>query len=137
MLKRPNSRACALETTASFLALPIPCIPEPMMDARARGSRCNRETCCQIISLIFRYTRNLPFTSRSLIIKSRICQLVVTVSSFLSGLKFIRICSPIIPFYAYIIRTVVTRHVSYQFTHIYNLNAWLPLFHSMLTLSEQ
>ena len=34
------------------------------------------------LSLIFRYTRNLPFTSRSLIIKSRICQLVVTVSLF-------------------------------------------------------
>ena len=30
--------------------------------------------------LFFRYTRNLPFTSRCLIIKSRICQLVVTVS---------------------------------------------------------
>jgi hypothetical protein len=48
-----------------------------------------------------------------------------------------------VPFYACIIRTVVTiyiyRHVSYptQFTHIYNLNAWLPLYHSMLTLSEQ
>ena len=27
--------------------------------------------------------------------------------------------------------------VCYQFTHIYNSNAWLPLFHSMLTLSEQ
>jgi hypothetical protein len=24
-----------------------------------------------------------------------------------------------------------------QFTHIYNLNAWLPLFHSVLALSEQ
>jgi hypothetical protein len=42
-----------------------------------------------------------------------------------------------VPFYAYIIRTVVTRYVSYQFTHIYNLNARLPLFHSMLKLSEQ
>ena len=30
--------------------------------------------------LFCRYTRNLPFTSRCLIIKSRICQLVVTVS---------------------------------------------------------
>ena len=25
----PNSRVCALETTASFLALPVPCIPGP------------------------------------------------------------------------------------------------------------
>jgi hypothetical protein len=43
-----------------------------------------------------------------------------------------------VPFYACIIRTVVTRHVSYptQFTHIYNLNAWLPLFHSMLTYTK-
>jgi hypothetical protein len=29
------------------------------------------------------------------------------------------------------------KYVDYQFTHIFNLNAWLPLFHSMLTLSEQ
>jgi hypothetical protein len=29
VLKRPNSRVCALETTASFLALPVPCIPGP------------------------------------------------------------------------------------------------------------
>ncbi|CAB3983050.1 neurofibromin isoform X4 [Paramuricea clavata] len=34
-----------------------------------------------IIISIIRYTRNLPFTSRSLIIKSRICQLVVTLMS--------------------------------------------------------
>jgi hypothetical protein len=35
-----------------------------------------------------------------------------------------------VPFYAFIIRTVVTSHVSYrtQFTHIYNLHAWLYLF---------
>ena len=42
-----------------------------------------------------------------------------------------------VPFYAYIIRTVVTRYVSCQFTHIYNLNTWLTLLHSMLTLSEE
>jgi hypothetical protein len=29
MLTSPNSRVCALETTASFLALPVPCIPGP------------------------------------------------------------------------------------------------------------
>jgi hypothetical protein len=29
--KRPNSRVCALETTASFLALPVPCIPGPSL----------------------------------------------------------------------------------------------------------
>ena len=38
VLKRPNSRACALETTASFLALLVPCIPEPMKVARGPGS---------------------------------------------------------------------------------------------------
>jgi hypothetical protein len=37
LLKRPNSRVwCALETTASFLALPFPCIPGPMKVARGR-----------------------------------------------------------------------------------------------------
>jgi hypothetical protein len=36
VLKRPNSRACALETIASFLALPVPCIPRPMKIARSR-----------------------------------------------------------------------------------------------------
>ena len=36
VLKRSNSRACALETTASFLALPVPCIPGPMKVARGR-----------------------------------------------------------------------------------------------------
>lgn len=37
----------------------------------------------------------------------------------------------------YILRTVATRHMSYQFTHIYSSNAWLPFFHRTLTLSEQ
>ena len=32
VLKRPNSRACALEITASFLVLPVPCVPGPMGD---------------------------------------------------------------------------------------------------------
>ena len=36
MLKRPNLRACALETTASFLALPVPCVPGPR-EARPRA----------------------------------------------------------------------------------------------------
>ena len=36
VLKRPNSRACALETIANFLALPVPCIPRPMEIARSR-----------------------------------------------------------------------------------------------------
>ena len=36
MLKWPNSRACALETTASFLALPVPCVPGPRGGGRAR-----------------------------------------------------------------------------------------------------
>jgi hypothetical protein len=37
VLKRPNSRVFALETTASFLALPVPCIPAgPMKVARDR-----------------------------------------------------------------------------------------------------
>ena len=36
MLKRPNSSACALETTASFLAIPVPCFPGPREDARSR-----------------------------------------------------------------------------------------------------
>jgi hypothetical protein len=38
VLKRPHSRACALETTASFLALPVPCAPEPREDARGRDA---------------------------------------------------------------------------------------------------
>jgi hypothetical protein len=45
VLKRPNSRACALETTASFLVLPVPCIPGPMKVARGRealGTRMDR-----------------------------------------------------------------------------------------------
>jgi hypothetical protein len=36
VLKRPNSRACALETTASFFALPVSCVPGPREDARGR-----------------------------------------------------------------------------------------------------
>ena len=36
MLKRPNSRACALKTTASSLALPVPCVPGPREDARGQ-----------------------------------------------------------------------------------------------------
>jgi hypothetical protein len=36
LLKRPNSRAFALETTASFLTLPVLCIPWPMKFARDR-----------------------------------------------------------------------------------------------------
>jgi hypothetical protein len=36
MLKHPNSRACALETAASFFALPVPCFPGPGKDARGR-----------------------------------------------------------------------------------------------------
>ena len=36
-VKRPNTRACALETTASFLALPVPCVSGPTEDARPRG----------------------------------------------------------------------------------------------------
>jgi hypothetical protein len=35
--KRPKSRACALETTANFLALTVPCIPGPEGSARLRG----------------------------------------------------------------------------------------------------
>jgi hypothetical protein len=44
VLKRPNSTACALETTASFLPLPVPCVPGPREDARcpeALGTRIN------------------------------------------------------------------------------------------------
>jgi hypothetical protein len=36
VLKRPNPRACALETTASFLALPVPYDPGPREDTRGR-----------------------------------------------------------------------------------------------------
>ena len=36
VLKRPNSGAFALGTTASFLALPVPCVPGPMEAARGR-----------------------------------------------------------------------------------------------------
>jgi hypothetical protein len=36
VLKHPNSRACALETAASFLALPVPCVPGPGEEARGR-----------------------------------------------------------------------------------------------------
>ena len=36
MLKRPSSRACALETAASFLALPVPCVPGTGENARGR-----------------------------------------------------------------------------------------------------
>ena len=36
MLKRLNSRACALETTASFLALLVPYVPGPREDAGGR-----------------------------------------------------------------------------------------------------
>ena len=36
MLQRPNSRACALETTASFLALLVPYVPGPREDAGGR-----------------------------------------------------------------------------------------------------
>ena len=35
-IKRPNSRVCALETTANFLALPVPRIAGPMEVARGR-----------------------------------------------------------------------------------------------------
>jgi hypothetical protein len=38
VLKRPNWRACALETTARFLALPVPCVPGPREDARGPGN---------------------------------------------------------------------------------------------------
>ena len=38
VLKRPNSRAFALGTSASFLALPVPCVPGPMEDARGPGN---------------------------------------------------------------------------------------------------
>ena len=43
-----------------------------------------------------------------------------------------------VPFYAYNTRIVVTRHVSYptQFTHIYKINAWLPLIHSVLSFIQ-
>ena len=37
MLKHPNSRACALETAASFLALPGPCVPGTGENARGPG----------------------------------------------------------------------------------------------------
>jgi hypothetical protein len=37
VLKHPSSRACALETAASFLALPVPCVPGPGEDARGPG----------------------------------------------------------------------------------------------------
>ena len=36
MLKHPNSRACALETAASFLALPGPCVAGTGENARGR-----------------------------------------------------------------------------------------------------
>ena len=36
MLKHPNSRACALETVACFLALPVPCVPGTGENARGR-----------------------------------------------------------------------------------------------------
>jgi hypothetical protein len=36
VLKHPNSRACAIETAASFLALLVPCVPGPGEDARGR-----------------------------------------------------------------------------------------------------
>jgi hypothetical protein len=37
VLKRPNSRECILETTARFLALPVPCVPGPRENARGTG----------------------------------------------------------------------------------------------------
>ena len=45
-----NSRACALETTASFLALPVPCVPGPREDARGRGNEDGFEVAFQLHS---------------------------------------------------------------------------------------
>jgi hypothetical protein len=46
MLKRPNSRACALEFTASLLALPVSCVPGPREDACGREALGTRMVFC-------------------------------------------------------------------------------------------
>jgi hypothetical protein len=56
VLKRPNSRACALETTVSFFALPVPCVPGPREDARGRealGTRMKRHWLVQHVLIQF------------------------------------------------------------------------------------
>ena len=62
MLKRPNSGvSCALETTASFLALPVPCIPGPGPDGRARPRGPGNEDEFEIFS--FRTLRHRQFVA--------------------------------------------------------------------------
>ena len=58
-LKRPNSNVCALETTASLLALPVPCVPGPREDVRdqeALGTRMDNFS-----KIIMKWTRQPDF----------------------------------------------------------------------------